>query len=82
MAYMDEKEVPAGVDVHQWGTLEGNSGNEGYSSKVAGVMNAWGALIDYKWIQKGDPPLFFPVRHVHLYHADESERMLQSEKNE
>ena len=58
MAYMDEKEVPAGVDVHQWGTLEGNSGNEGYSSKVAGVMNAWGALIDYKWIQKGDPPLF------------------------
>lgn len=58
LAYMDENEVPAGVNVQRWGTLDGSSGNEGYSSKVAGVMNAWGALIDYKWIQKGNPPLF------------------------
>ncbi len=38
--------------------MEGNSGNEGYSSKVNGVMNCWGALIDYSWIRKGDVPLF------------------------
>ena len=55
---MDESEVPKEVDVNKWGTLEGASGNEGYSSKVSGVMNAWGAIIDYNWIQKGDVPLF------------------------
>lgn len=58
IAYMNENEVPADVDKAKWGTIEGQSGNEGYSSKVSGVMNAWGAMIDYKWIQKGDAPLF------------------------
>lgn len=58
MAYMNENEVPKEVDTKVWGTLEGNSGNEGYSSKVNGVLNCWGALIDYRWIQKGDVPLF------------------------
>ncbi len=58
IAYMDQQEVPSDIDTQKWGTLEGNSGNEGYSSKVKGVMNNWGALIDYKWIQKGDLPLF------------------------
>ena len=58
IAYMDENEIPKEIDKQASGTLEGNSGNEGYSSKVQGVMNSWGALIDYNWIQKGDPPLF------------------------
>lgn len=58
VAYMDETEVPKEIDKNKWGSLEGNSGNEGYSSKVRGVMNAWGAMIDYKWIQQGDAPLF------------------------
>ena len=58
IAYMEEDEVPADIDKSKWGSLEGNSGNEGFSSKVKGVLNSWGALINYKWIEKGDVPLF------------------------
>lgn len=58
MAYMRKEDVPATVDTTQWGSLEGNSGNPGYSSRVSGVMNAWGAMIDYRWIRSGDVPLF------------------------
>ncbi len=58
IAYMDENEVPNDIDISKWGSLEGNSGNEGYSSKVKGVLNNWGAMINYKWINKGDVPLF------------------------
>lgn len=58
IAYMNESEVPEDVDSNKWGPIDGNSGNEGYSSKVNGVINAWGAMIDFNWIQKGDVPLF------------------------
>jgi len=58
IAYMGEQEVPASVNRIKWGSLDGESGNPGYSSKVSGVMNAWGAMIDYRWIGKGDVPLF------------------------
>jgi lysophospholipase L1-like esterase/predicted esterase len=58
IAYMDQNEIPKDIDQNKWGSLEGNSGNEGYNSKVKGVINNWGAMIDYKWIQKGDVPLF------------------------
>lgn len=58
IAYMDESELPAGIDIQKWGSLEGTGGSEGYSSKVHGVMNAWGAMIDFNWIKKGDVPLF------------------------
>lgn len=58
MAYMDEEEVPTVINRNKWGTLEGNSGNEGYSSSVRAVMNAWGAMIDYRWIGSGNVPLF------------------------
>ena len=58
LAYMDEHEVPAGVDKNKWGSLEGNSGPAGYSSKVQGVINCWGALPDTAWIDEGDVPLF------------------------
>ena len=57
IAYMDESELPAGIDIQKWGSLEG-PGGEGFSSKVHGVMNAWGAMIDFNWIKKGDAPLF------------------------
>jgi lysophospholipase L1-like esterase len=58
IAYMNENEIPSDIDQKKWGDIEGNSGNEGYSSKVKGVLNNWGAMINYKWIQKGDVPLF------------------------
>ena len=58
LAYMDEYEVPAGIDKYKWGSLEGNSGPAGYSSKVQGVINCWGALPDTAWIDEGDAPLF------------------------
>ncbi len=58
IAYMDENEIPKDIDQKKWGSLDGASGNSGYSSKVKAVINNWGALIDYKWIQKGDVPLF------------------------
>ncbi len=58
IAYMDEAEVPAGINTGKWGPLEGTGGSEGYSSKVHGVLNAWGAMIDFNWIKKGDAPLF------------------------
>ena len=58
IAYMDELELPAGIDIQKWGPLEGAGSSEGFSSKVHGVMNAWGAMIDFNWIKKGDAPLF------------------------
>ena len=58
VAYMDDNEIPADIDQSKWGSLEGNSGNEGYTSKVQGVLNNWGAMINYNWIKKGDAPLF------------------------
>jgi lysophospholipase L1-like esterase len=58
IAYMNLADVPTEINTQKWGTLEGNSGNEGYSSKVNGVMNAWGAMPNLNWINKGDVPLF------------------------
>lgn len=58
LAYMDEHEVPAGIDRKKWGSLEGESGPAGYSSNVHGVINNWGALPDTAWIDEGDVPLF------------------------
>ncbi len=58
LAYLDQEEVPQGIDQNKLGNLEGNSGNPGYSSKVSGVVNCWGAMIDYKWMKTGDAPLF------------------------
>ncbi len=58
LAYMDQAEVPSFIDVKKMGTLEGNSGNEGYSSKVQGVINCWGAMVNDQWINQGDQPMF------------------------
>lgn len=58
LAYLDQNEVPAWVDTKRLGTLEGNSGNPGFSSAVRGVVNCWGALINYRWMQPGNAPIF------------------------
>lgn len=58
LAYLDQKEVPSNIDTKTLGTLEGSSGNAGFSSKVHGVINCWGAMVDYKWINTGDVPLY------------------------
>jgi hypothetical protein len=39
------------------GGLEGTSGNPGYSTKVAAVLNGCGALAMYSWLEAGDVPL-------------------------
>lgn len=39
------------------GGIEGNSGNQCYSSRVKGVINLCGALGKYWWIESGDVPL-------------------------
>jgi dienelactone hydrolase len=58
LAYMDEQEVPKEVNINKWGPLEGNNENNAYSSKVKAVMNLWGSMIDYRWINQGDVPLY------------------------
>ena len=60
-AYVDEDaEIPANIDQSapgMGGGLEGESGNPGYSSAVAGVFNISGALKNADWIQQGDENL-------------------------
>ena len=58
LAYLDQNEVPNYINTSKLGSLEGKSGNEGYLSKVNAVINCWGAMIDYRWINSGDVPLF------------------------
>ena len=57
-AYVDdESEVPTSIDQSapgMGGGLEGESGNPGYSSAVAGVFNISGALKDADWMAAGD----------------------------
>jgi len=53
------------VGIQQWmkdiiasqGELEGTSGNPGYSSRVAGVINLAGAIGDTAWIDAGEAPM-------------------------
>ncbi len=59
VAYLDQNEVPSYINTAKLGSLEGSTGNEGYSSKVKGVISCWGALTDYNLINKGDAPVFF-----------------------
>ncbi len=41
------------------GGIEGNSGNDGYSSKVVAVASLAGGISDLGWISPGNPPMFF-----------------------
>lgn len=56
-AYLDqESEVPASINLAEFGGIEGNSGNPGYSSEVKAVINLCGAIGDSSWIAAGDVP--------------------------
>jgi len=61
LAYVDdESEIPPQVDqsaAGMGGGLEGESGNAGYSSEVAGVINICGALKTATYLSEGDEPL-------------------------
>lgn len=61
LAYVDdESEIPPQVDQSapgMGGGLEGESGNAGYSSDVAGVINIAGALKTATYLSEGDEPL-------------------------
>lgn len=64
MAYMDDvSEFPFYADTANHygigGSLEGNSGNPGYSSSFRGVIDICGALGDTSWIAPGDMPAMF-----------------------
>ncbi len=56
-AYLDQAgEVPGFINPAALeGGMEGNSGNTGFSSKVAGALSLSGGLYDTAWIVKGDP---------------------------
>jgi predicted esterase len=61
LGYLEQSEVPAAY-VPDWtlcdGSLEGNSGNPGYSTAINGVMSNWGAIAELDYIKQGDVPLF------------------------
>lgn len=54
-AYWDTDELPASIDTLDLGNLEGNSGNLGYASDVAAVVNFWGAIKDSTWMDADEP---------------------------
>ncbi|MEN9394838.1 MAG: hypothetical protein RL362_1059 [Bacteroidota bacterium] len=60
LAYLDQpEELPAFLDMNATGidnSMEGNSGNAGYSSDVNAIVNICGALGDTAWIHPGDEP--------------------------
>ncbi len=59
-AYLDEDyEIPTFIQdyINDYGGLEGESGNEGYSSEFHGVVNLCGAVGETDWIIPGDIPI-------------------------
>lgn len=60
-AYLDKEceieEFMSLTTLNSMGGLEGASGNPGYSTTVAGVINLCGAVARYGWIEAGDVPL-------------------------
>ena len=64
MAYIDQiSDLPtAPINVQNLvanigGTLEGDSGNDGYSSEISAVFSFAGAINDLNWIDANDEPL-------------------------
>ncbi|QHJ07768.1 carboxylesterase family protein [Hymenobacter busanensis] len=58
VGYLDKPaEVPAYINLAAVGTLEGSSGNPGYSSQVAAVLNLCGAVGSPSWLEPGNAPL-------------------------
>lgn len=65
IAHWDElEEVPMEIDslFQVSGGFEGNSGNEGYSDDIAGVISLCGALVDTAWI---NPAIPTPIVSMH-----------------
>lgn len=57
-AYLDEpNEIPAVIDTASLGSMEGESGNPGYSSLPQAVVNLCGAIGDTSWLKPGNQPL-------------------------
>jgi poly(3-hydroxybutyrate) depolymerase len=60
LAYLDQpEELPSFLNMNATGidnSMEGNSGNAGYSSEVNAIVNICGALGDTAWIHPGDEP--------------------------
>ena len=60
-AYLDQEceieEFMSLSTLSSMGGLEGASGNAGYSTEVAGVINLCGAVARYGWIEAGDVPM-------------------------
>lgn len=55
----DTAELPVYIKtiVAQNGGIDGNSGNDGYSSAVSGVINLAGGINKVQWINAGDVPI-------------------------
>lgn len=58
IAYMDKNEIPGDVDTQKWGPMEGEKNYMDHSSSVTGVINMWGGMINYTWINEGNVPLY------------------------
>lgn len=57
-AYLDDSnEIPSFIDTASLGSLEGESGNTGYSSLPQAVVNLCGAIGDTSWLKPGNQPL-------------------------
>ena len=59
-AFIDSTEEPLVADpalLKALGGLDGESGNAGYSSQVAAVVNYWGGIVDTALITPGDIPV-------------------------
>lgn len=57
-AYLDDpSEIPSVIDTASLGSLEGESGNPGYSSLPQAVVNLCGAIGDTSWLKPGNQPL-------------------------
>ena len=39
------------------GTIEGNSGNDGYSSEISGIISLAGGIHNLTWINSNEPPI-------------------------
>ncbi|TVR76137.1 MAG: T9SS C-terminal target domain-containing protein [Chitinophagaceae bacterium] len=62
VAYLKDDSSPISSNLqtaldNQGGTLEGESGNAGYSSSVAGVFNISGGIHKLDWMEVGDVPI-------------------------
>lgn len=59
VAYLNSDEVPSIINQTKWGSIEGNSGNLGFSSSVKAVISIAGGLSNPAIIKSGDVPVAF-----------------------